>query len=103
MKWLKKDPRLTISMTVSMPLNFIFQLMQQSKNKEIETAFPDFPDAISRYLSPFDSLKEKWGKIDSKEFIKEYGDLYQSQFDVYFSSPEQKREFEEWYNQRNGK
>lgn len=101
-KWIKKAPRTCIVSILSLPLGIIFTLMQQ-KDGVIEGIFPELPDVWERYLSPWILLKEKWGKISSEQFMKEYGDLYESQFKAWFLSNEEKEAFHKWYRAQNKK
>src|ERR1700679_2140137 len=67
-KWKKKSLRLSAVMAIHMPINLIMNLIQQDKNSAIPRLFEDLPEVFERFLNPFVKIKEKWGKISSKEF-----------------------------------
>lgn len=100
-KWLEKDPRLTLVMTLAMPLNVLFGLITKNKDHLVEKVFPEMPAMWSRYLSPWIELKDKWGVISSEQFMEEWGKLYEAQFECWFPSKEDKESFARWYKANN--
>lgn len=94
-KWLKKDPRLTMLGMFTMPINLMCGAL--STFEKASELFPEFPDVLIRQFKPFEKLKDKWGKIPSKKFFEEYAELYNSQFDKFFASEQDKKEFTDWY------
>jgi hypothetical protein len=100
-KWIKKDVRLTMVSILALPFSCIMTILLESKNMEIESTFPEFPDVIQRYLYPIILLKDKWGCIPSKQFAEEYSKIYQSQFDSVLLDEQTRKNFAKWYDERN--
>lgn len=100
-KWLKKDTRIAMLAMIHFPINMMIQSL--SNFDAAYELFPEFPHAVARQLMPFLLLQEKWGKVSNKEFFREYGEIYEKQFDEFFVDEEDKREFTEWYKSSNEK
>ncbi len=99
-KYMKKDPRATMILMLHLPLNLMLNIVDNSKI-DMNEIFPEFPDMYIRFMKPFIILREKWGKIPNKQFVKEYGELYEKQFNHLFPSEEYKNAFEIWIKGEN--
>lgn len=97
-KWLKKSPRITLVNVIHLPLNVFLRMLEQ--DLEISTIFPELPDVFIRCITPFIILRKKWGQVPNKEFLEEYIELYDKQFDEFFASEEQKQCFKEWFEKK---
>jgi hypothetical protein len=95
-KWLKKSPRMTMIMTLHLPINMIMNAIADNKIP-VHEIFPELPDMFIRFVAPFIKLRTKWGKIPGDQFQKEYKELYESQFDKFFASKENMEFFKNWF------
>lgn len=94
-KWIKKSPRMCIIMSIHLPINIIMKSI--ANDDKMHVIFTDLPDMFIRFVAPFIKLRTKWGKISGKQFSEEYHQLYESQFDEFFPTEEEKENFKNWF------
>ncbi len=99
-KWFKKSPRMTMVMSIHLPINMIMSMIGESEIP-VHELFPELPDMFIRFVAPFIKLREKWGKIPGDEFAEEYQKLYESQFNKVFETDEDKEKFQKWFEGSN--
>lgn len=99
-KWFNKSPRTTILIMMQLPINVLSQSIENMSDNLHSKCFPELPNMMYRFMNPFKLLKEKWGKISDKEFMKEYAEIYQSQFEDWFPSEQEKEQFKKWYKKK---
>lgn len=81
MKWLKKEPRLTLINAMHFPLNLVLNLLIEAEKVKIDLEeFNDLPNIFIRTMKPFEKLKDDFLKIPMQNFVKKYGELYEAQF-----------------------
>ena len=97
MKWFKKSPRTAIVIMIQFPINVLGMSINKIPENFHSKCFPELPDMMYRFMNPFITIREKWGKIPDKEFMEEYSKIYQAQFDDWFPSEEEKDKFNKWF------
>lgn len=102
-KWLKKSPRLSCINALHLPINSIVQMLLLDDKNLIPEILNDFPEVFERFLKPFTIIKDKWGKVSSKEFADLYYVEYQKQFDKFFASDEEQKNFQDWFKEDSEK
>ncbi len=98
-KWMKKSPRMTAVNAFHLPINLFLNVIADVKG--VEEIFPELPLVYMRMIYPFTKLRKEWGKIPSKEFVKRYTELYESQFNDKFDSEEDRENFKKWFDAVN--
>lgn len=93
----KGDKRMAIVNMIHLPLNGIMNMISEDKKNLMCEVFPELPDMFIRFMMPFMKLKVLWGQIPNKEWAEEYGRLHASQFDDWFATPEEKKNFTNWF------
>ena len=94
-KWMKKSPRITAINAFNLPINLFLNVIADFE--DIHEIFPELPMVYMRMVYPFTKLRKDWGKIPNKEFVKKYSELYESQFNDWFQSEEDKENFKKWF------
>ena len=95
-KYYKDNPRAAIIMALHLPINLIINFIEADEDNAMPSIFPEVPDMFRRFCYPFALLKDQWGKLSNKEFCDAYTKLYESQFDEWFISDEEKKNFFEF-------
>ncbi len=75
-KQMEKDPRLAMTNMLHLPLNLMLNIVYNSKI-DMYKIFPNFPEVYIRFMQPFVTVKERWGKIPNKQFVEEYTKIYE--------------------------
>lgn len=96
-KYLRRDKRSAIVNMVHLPLNLIMNIIAMDDKNVMPKIFPELPDMFIRFMRPFIKLKVLWGQIPNAEWASEYKRLHSAQFDEWFPSEEEKRNFTQWF------
>lgn len=96
-KWLKKSPRLASVNSIHLPLNLILSLIDKDEENILPKIVDDLPMVFLKFAYPFTKLKDKWGKISGKEFVKLYGEEHSKLYSKFFKSEEERENFARWF------
>ena len=96
-KWVEKSPKVTLINMMNLPINMFLCSASECDNNETSELFPELPFVYMRMIRPFVKLRNEWGKIPDKEFCKIYVEIYESQFDEWLPSDEDKESFKKWF------